>query len=92
MKKVKSMQRYKCDFCKKRGIKRTMLFHEVNCYQNPNRVCSQCNNTGTYEVHYGDDNDTTGMEECQFCKAFSKEKFEEIKKYKESNPSDLLKN
>lgn len=82
MKEVKTQKRYKCDFCKKRGIKRKIEWHEINCYQNPNRICSQCNNTGKYEVHYGDDNDTTGMEDCQFCKAFDKEKFDEIKKFK----------
>ena len=86
------MQRYKCDFCKKRGIKRIIERHEINCYQNPNRICSRCNNTGKYTVEYGDDYGTTGIEDCEFCKAFSKERFEEIKKYKKSNPSDLLKN
>lgn len=80
MKEVKTQKRYKCDFCKKRGIKRKMEFHEKNCYRNPNRECSACKNTG--KVSAGDDYNTPV--DCPYCSAFSKEKLAEIEKY-ESN-------
>ena len=85
---VKTQKRYKCDFCKKRGIKKTILFHERNCYRNPNRVCSNCNNTGKYEYDAGDDNSTIAEATCPYCEAFDKQKLEDIKKYE----ADLLSN
>ncbi len=77
MKEVKSQQRYKCDFCKVRGIKKKMLWHEKNCYRNPNRVCSDCENTG--KVSAGDDYNTPV--DCPNCTAFDKNKLLEIEKY-----------
>lgn len=78
MKEVKTQKRYKCDFCKKRGIKQKMEWHEKNCYQNPNRFCTACDNTK--QISAGDDYNTPI--DCPYCKAFDKQKFEEIKKYK----------
>jgi len=86
MKEVKTQKRYKCDFCKKRGIKRKMIFHEQNCYQNPNRLCSYCENDGWKYESAGDENDTQIKVNCPYCSAFDKQKFEDIKKYKELLP------
>lgn len=84
MKPVKTQPKYKCDFCKKRGIKRVMNFHEPMCYRNPNRVCSFCQNTGKVEVAYGDEHDTRGIEDCSACSKFDKEKLKEIEEYEKS--------
>jgi len=81
MKEVKTQKRYKCDFCKKRGIVRTMKFHEKNCYRNPRRVCSACNNTGKYEYDTGDDNSTMVEVICHYCEKFDPQKIEDIKEY-----------
>jgi len=85
MKEVKTQKRYKCDFCKKRGIVRTMKFHEQNCYRNPRRVCSTCNNTGKYEYDAGDDNSTMVEATCPYCEKFDKQKLEDIKEYELSS-------
>ena len=81
---VKTQKRYKCDFCKKRGVKRIVLFHEPNCYRNPNRMCFTCNNTGKYEYDAGDDNSTIVEATCPYCEKFDKQKLEEIEKYEDS--------
>lgn len=83
---VKSQQKYKCNFCKKRGIKRKMEFHEINCYRNSKRLCSYCKNVGWKYESAGDDNDTQIKVDCPYCGAFSKTKLKEIEKYeKEKN-------
>ena len=46
MKEVITRQKYKCDFCKKRGIKTAMEKHERRCFRNPNRFCDNCENKG----------------------------------------------
>ena len=81
MKEVKTQQRYKCDFCKKRGIKRKMEFHEGICYRNPSRICSYCENVGWKYESAGDENDTQIKVDCPYCKAFDPKKKEEIEKY-----------
>jgi len=84
MKEVKTQKRYKCDFCKKRGIKRKMEFHEVNCYRNPKRVCSTCNNTGKYDQETGADSPAYIEADCPYCSAFDKNKLKEIEDYETS--------
>ncbi len=84
MKEVKVMPKFKCDFCKKRGIKRVMASHEQTCYRNPQRVCYACKNTGQVEVHYGDDHDTTGMENCKACEKFDEEMIKRIEHYEKT--------
>ena len=44
MKPIKTQQRYRCDFCKKTGVKSTMAIHEKRCFRNPNRYCDYCDN------------------------------------------------
>lgn len=92
MKEVKTQKRYKCDFCKKRGIKRKMEFHEQNCYRNPSRICSACNNSGKIEEVVEEWNggflvDVKKLTDCPYCKAFDPKKKAEIEKYEaEKNP------
>lgn len=74
---VKTQKRYKCDFCKKRGIKKNIAWHEGNCFRNPNRVCSACENTG--KISAGDDYNTPI--DCPYCASFDKQKLKEIEEY-----------
>jgi hypothetical protein len=84
MKAVKTQQRYKCDFCKRRGIKRSIERHEKMCYRNPNRFCDLCKNTGKVHVIGDGINDPAYYEDCIFCSRFSKERFDAIEKWKAS--------
>ena len=86
MKEVKSIQRYKCDFCKKRGIKRVMNFHEKTCYRNPNRICFMCENTGT--VSAGDDYNTPVT--CPVCEGIDEEKLKRIEEYEKTGKIDYV--
>jgi len=74
------MPKFKCDFCKKRGVKRVMLWHEPTCFRNPSRVCFLCDNTG--EVDAGAD--VYGMYDCPACAKFDKNKYDAIEKYKKT--------
>lgn len=67
---VQTRQRYKCQFCKQRGIKSKIEWHEKQCYRNPARICDACKNT-RYD---GEGND------CVFCAKFNPKLIEEIKK------------
>jgi hypothetical protein len=41
--KIKQVNRYYCDFCKKSGCsKPAMEKHEKHCTMNPNRICRMC--------------------------------------------------
>ena len=73
MKEVKSQQRYKCDFCKKRGIKSRIAKHELTCYRNPQRVCFNCKN-GTSSGMWTDQESG----ECIACMKFDEQKLKEI--------------
>ena len=86
MKKVKTQQRYKCDFCKKRSIKSVIELHERRCFRNPNRFCDFCENKGyTMET----ENYTDFKQDCHYCSRFDQKQLEEIgareKKERESN-------
>jgi len=78
MKPVKTQQRYKCDFCKKRSTKHNMELHEKRCFRNPNRYCDYCENKGYT-------NETPDLQfaplkiDCPYCKKFDKKMLEEIK-------------
>lgn len=54
MKPIRTHQRYKCDFCSKRGVKWTIEKHEKRCWGNPNRYCEVCDNTGEASVAWYD--------------------------------------
>jgi ribosomal protein L37AE/L43A len=75
---VKTLQKYKCDFCKKRGIKSAIARHEKVCFRNPDRFCENCKNTGKVEdAEYG-------LIDCHFCSRFNPKILEDIKKYEEN--------
>lgn len=80
MKAVKTMQKYKCDFCKKRGIKSAMERHEVICFRNPDRFCTTCKNTGKEEVTIdGPYGDLVLIEQpCTYCSKFDAQQLKEI--------------
>lgn len=76
MKAVKTLQRYKCDFCKKRSVKHVMEKHERRCYRNPNRYCDFCENVGFTEEDHG----SIGIQKhpCHYCSQFDKKMRDEI--------------
>ena len=88
---VKSQQKYKCDFCKKRSVKSAMERHEKICFRNPDRYCDFCDNKG--EVDEGIE-DYTYMIPCIYCSKFDKKQLEEIeareKKLEEVDPREKI--
>jgi len=79
MKLVKFVQRYRCEFCKKSGIKRIIEPHEKTCYRNPNRICWECNNTG--KVYQDIEGFKFPDAPCPSCKKFDVEKLKEIEEF-----------
>lgn len=77
MKKVRTMQRYQCDFCKKRSVKHIMEIHEKRCFRNPNRFCDYCDNEGT-TTEFDENTDTNYLLDCPYCALFDKKKLKEI--------------
>ena len=78
---VKTMKRYKCDFCKKRSTRSVMILHEKRCYRNPNRFCDNCDNSGfTFvEPEYLDGFRTEKIKEpCYYCSKFDANQLKEI--------------
>ncbi len=76
---IKTQQRYKCDFCKKKSIKSAMLRHEIQCYRNPNRVCQACNNTGSLpRAGYWSEDEEEYDNHCPYCKKFDEQMLKEI--------------
>jgi len=79
MKAVKTMQKYKCDFCKKRGVKHAMEIHEKRCYRNPNRFCDACQNTGVLPRDgYWNADEEEYSNDCPYCKKFNEQTLKEI--------------
>ena len=88
MKEVKTMKRYKCDFCKRRSIKRVMELHERRCFRNPNRFCDYCENVG-YTIET--ENDTSFRQSCPYCSRRDLEKEKAIAEYEAKNKPDIFK-
>jgi len=83
MKPVRTQQRYRCDFCKKTGIKSAIERHEKICFRNPNRFCDYCENKGYTTVCHGDliEEGDCGLSEnvpCPYCAKFDKKMLKEI--------------
>lgn len=79
MKEVKVLQRFQCDFCKKRSVKHVIALHEKRCYRNPNRFCDACDNTGKVDSgHEG------YLIDCDYCSKFNEKMSKEIDEYKKS--------
>lgn len=89
MKAVKTMQKYKCDFCQKRSTKSVMEIHEKRCFRNPNRFCDYCQNKG-YTMETVVDYYTIKVD-CPYCSTFNPKILEEIKERekKEKESEDL---
>jgi len=75
MKAVRTIQRYKCDFCKKRSVKNIIELHEKRCFRNPARFCDYCENSGHVTTT---ENDTDYEVDCHYCSQFSKKMLVEI--------------
>jgi len=71
MKPVKTMQRYKCDFCSKRSVKSVIAIHEKRCFRNPNRYCDFCDNK-RYTMESG------FKIPCPYCVMFDPKRLKEI--------------
>lgn len=80
MKAVITRQKYKCDFCKKRGIKTAMEKHERRCFRNPNRYCDYCENKG-YTNEEENDGEVRWQEPCVYCSKRDLAKEKEIAEY-----------
>lgn len=74
------MQKYKCDFCKKRGVRWSIEKHEKICFRNPNRFCPDCENTGMVTVCY---DGGCGEQPCHYCSKFDKEMLRQIEEREE---------
>lgn len=75
---VKTRPKFKCQFCLSyRATLKTVERHEGFCWQNPNRHCDLCDNTGTYKTivdsPYGDGDMVMGTEPCPYCSKEDKE-------------------
>lgn len=77
MKPVKTLQKYKCDFCKKRSVKSAMEKHEKRCFRNPNRYCDYCDNQG-YTLETVLDEYPPAKQDCPYCSTFSDKQLKEI--------------
>lgn len=90
MKPVRTQQKYKCDFCKKRSVKHVIAKHESRCFRNPNRFCDACQNTGKltpdrvngYEVE----------QPCIYCQSFDRNKLKEIEEWERQHQVEEVKN
>lgn len=80
------MQKYKCDFCKRRGVKSAIERHEKICFRNPKRFCDLCNNTGEIIDDINGDGSLVSKEPCPYCSKFDPKQLEEIKKREKNNP------
>jgi hypothetical protein len=88
MKPVKTLPKFKCDFCKRRAVKWVMELHEKRCFRNPNRFCDYCENKGfTHEHIVGDGiNEEAYYQDipCPYCSAKDEQKTKEIDNYYKS--------
>ncbi len=84
MKAVRTQQKYKCDFCKRRSIKSAMERHEKVCYRNPNRFCGLCENKGFVRIDINNDGSLGYDEPCHYCSKFDPKMKKAIEKYEES--------
>lgn len=70
---VKTLPRYKCQYCLSyRAILKAVIRHEGFCYQNINRFCNNCNNTGI-DPYYNSQEDYPEERYCTYCSKEDKE-------------------
>lgn len=94
MKPVKTLPKFKCDFCKRRSTKSAMERHEKVCFRNPNRYCEYCDNRGETDEVFGDvmydgDGGLHGPVPCPWCSREDKAKTTAIDKYYEEKNKPL---
>ena len=91
MKPVKTLQKYKCDFCKKRGIKSATERHEKICFRNPHRYCDLCHNRGELFDDINGDGSLVSHEPCPYCSKFDPKLLKEIQEREAKPSTDHLK-
>lgn len=74
---VTTRPRFKCQFCLSyRAILRAVEKHEGYCWQNPDRFCYNCDNTGVVTVDVNSIAEGIGGETtfpCHYCEKENKE-------------------
>lgn len=82
---VKSLPKYKCQYCLSyRAILRSVNKHEIICWQNPNRYCDMCKNTGKVGLGVGDNIDSQELyEDCYYCSTEDKNLTKKLIEYKQ---------
>lgn len=63
---INTRPRYKCVFCTYSATLETVERHEIICWNNPDRYCDNCRNTGRQYVAGGDD-EPVYSEPCYYC-------------------------
>jgi len=87
---VKTLPKFKCDFCKKRSTRYVMEIHERRCFRNPNRFCDECQNKGTVTILHNDICEGYGGSHeipCQYCSKFDPEMLKAIVAYEQGDGS-----
>ena len=82
MKVVRTLQKYKCDFCNYRSIKHVVATHEKRCFRNPDRYCDYCENKGYIMEHYEEHG--SQKLDCPYCASFNKDKLKAIEEYEKA--------
>ena len=79
MKPVRTLPRFKCDFCSRRSTAQSMAKHEPRCFRNPNRFCDYCENTGFTDMDMSFDiYDYHEKMPCHYCAKFNVKQLAEI--------------
>lgn len=81
---VKTLPRFKCDYCKKRSTKHVIAVHEKRCFRNPNRYCGECENLGYVLVQI--DEMGSARQPCPYCSKFDLEILKAIEEYENTKP------
>lgn len=77
MKPVKTLPRFKCDFCQRRSTKKVMELHEKRCFRNPNRFCDYCKNKGFIMEDIAEGFPLQKFD-CIYCSKFDPKQLKEI--------------
>lgn len=65
---VKTRPKFKCKFCLSyRATWKAVERHEGFCWQNPDRYCKECRNTGEVLSDYGLEPQFESLEPCPYC-------------------------
>ena len=89
MKAVKTLQRYKCDFCKKKSVRHVIELHEKRCFRNLNRYCDYCDNKGYTEETIAEGFSAI-KQGCPYCEAFDGKILKEIEEREKKDKLKLI--